>query len=230
MPDEEKRAHGRLRKTLWSWAKRALGGLFIVGVLAMIVVAWMPKPVPVDVVTATRGAMRVTVDEDGRDAREGSLRRERPADGQRGADRERPGRHRRRGRGARADRSARAAADGRAEQGAGRGAGRCRAGRRAAGALDDGAHGHVGRLRAARGRATDAATLAQGSVSDVALERAELERRSTEEELVVRRVRRARRRLRAPRRPGGRAPAGERGPTRTSSSTSRRPSPARCCA
>lgn len=47
------------------WAKRIAGILFLVGVVALLVVAWMPKPVPTEIVTATRGDLLVTVDEDG---------------------------------------------------------------------------------------------------------------------------------------------------------------------
>jgi HlyD family secretion protein len=46
--------------------KRLLGVLFVGGLLALIVVFAMPRPVPVDVAPLARGAMRVTVDEDGR--------------------------------------------------------------------------------------------------------------------------------------------------------------------
>lgn len=55
---------GRGRAAI-KWLKRALGLAFLAGVVGMIVIAWLPKPVPVDLATATRGPLRVTVDEDG---------------------------------------------------------------------------------------------------------------------------------------------------------------------
>jgi HlyD family secretion protein len=58
--------NGDLKKRLWTWAKRALGIVTVLGIGAMIVLAMMPKPVPVDLVTAETGPLRVTVDEDGR--------------------------------------------------------------------------------------------------------------------------------------------------------------------
>lgn len=48
------------------WLKRGLWGLAALGLVGMIVVAFLPKPVPVDLVSVTRGELRVTVDEDGR--------------------------------------------------------------------------------------------------------------------------------------------------------------------
>ena len=53
------------RRSLERWIKRAFGALAIAGLAALIVVALLPKPVAVDVSRATRGPMRVTVDEDG---------------------------------------------------------------------------------------------------------------------------------------------------------------------
>ena len=55
-----------MKKTAIRWIKRALGALFVLAVLLMLVMAWMPKPVPVDAVEVERGTLRVTVDEDGR--------------------------------------------------------------------------------------------------------------------------------------------------------------------
>ena len=55
-----------MKKTAIRWIKRAVGALFVLAVLAMLVMAWMPKPVPVDIAGAERAALRVTVDEDGR--------------------------------------------------------------------------------------------------------------------------------------------------------------------
>ncbi len=48
------------------WIKRSLWALAGLGLVAMIVVAFLPKPVPVDTVEARRTTLRVTVDEDGR--------------------------------------------------------------------------------------------------------------------------------------------------------------------
>lgn len=48
------------------WFKRILGLVVAVGIVAMIAYAAVPKPIPVDVATAERSAMTVTVDEDGR--------------------------------------------------------------------------------------------------------------------------------------------------------------------
>jgi len=54
------------RKQIVRWLRRGLGIAFVLAVVAMLVMAWMPKPVPVDVAEAERGMLRVTVDEDGR--------------------------------------------------------------------------------------------------------------------------------------------------------------------
>lgn len=56
----------RRTRAIGKWLKRGLWVLFSLGLVAMIVVAFLPKPVPVDLVSARRGALRVTVDEDGR--------------------------------------------------------------------------------------------------------------------------------------------------------------------
>ena len=48
------------------WLKRSLWALLALALAAMIVVAFLPKPVPVDVAPVERSALRVTVDEDGR--------------------------------------------------------------------------------------------------------------------------------------------------------------------
>jgi len=64
--DEPRKNDKAARKTLIRWVKRVLGGLFVAAVVAMLVVAWMPKPVPVDAGDVTRGTLCVTVDEDGR--------------------------------------------------------------------------------------------------------------------------------------------------------------------
>lgn len=62
-PERSKKGH---RRSLAKWLKRGLWVFLGLGLLAMIVVAFLPKPVPVDLVQARVGAMRVTVDEDGR--------------------------------------------------------------------------------------------------------------------------------------------------------------------
>ncbi len=61
-----KRETQRARRTLHRRLKRAVGGIAALGVLAMLILAWMPKAVGVEVARASRGPMRVTVDEDGR--------------------------------------------------------------------------------------------------------------------------------------------------------------------
>jgi len=60
-PSSARRGRRRTRR----WIKR---GLLIVGALAVIaalVYAWLPKPVPVDLATVHRGPLEVTVDDDG---------------------------------------------------------------------------------------------------------------------------------------------------------------------
>lgn len=52
-------------RVAWRWAKRGLLLAFALGGAAMIVMALLPKPVPVDLATVERGEMTVTVDEDG---------------------------------------------------------------------------------------------------------------------------------------------------------------------
>lgn len=54
------------RSAAMKWVKRSLWGVAALGLLAMIVVAFLPKPIPVDSVEAERDSLRVTVDEDGR--------------------------------------------------------------------------------------------------------------------------------------------------------------------
>lgn len=46
--------------------RRVIGSLFALGVVALIVVASLPKPVPVDTAEVASGPLEVTVDEDGR--------------------------------------------------------------------------------------------------------------------------------------------------------------------
>jgi HlyD family secretion protein len=60
------RKNNQIRKTLLKWVKRGFLMALLLGVVALLVLAWMPKPIPVDVVAATRGPFLVTVDEDGR--------------------------------------------------------------------------------------------------------------------------------------------------------------------
>ncbi|MBW2463130.1 MAG: hypothetical protein JRH11_15880 [Deltaproteobacteria bacterium] len=47
--NDKRRKNGNLGKTILKWVKRALGAAFVLGVVAMLVMAWMPKPIPVDV-------------------------------------------------------------------------------------------------------------------------------------------------------------------------------------
>jgi HlyD family secretion protein len=54
------------RRTLAKWARRVVLALVAAGVVAGLVEAWRPKPLPVDLATVMRGAMIVTIDEDGR--------------------------------------------------------------------------------------------------------------------------------------------------------------------
>jgi HlyD family secretion protein len=56
----------RRARELAKWLKRSLWIVFALGLVGMIVVAFLPKPVPVDLVPVERGSLRVTVDEDGR--------------------------------------------------------------------------------------------------------------------------------------------------------------------
>jgi HlyD family secretion protein len=53
-------------RTLSRWLKRIVLTLLGVGLVAIIVAAWLPKPVPVELVRIVRGPLVVTVDEDGR--------------------------------------------------------------------------------------------------------------------------------------------------------------------
>ncbi len=61
---------GRRKKSGWKavlkWSKRTIVVAFLLGVVAMIVMASLPKPVPVELAEVQRGALEVTVDEDGR--------------------------------------------------------------------------------------------------------------------------------------------------------------------
>jgi HlyD family secretion protein len=62
-PAARKRTKNKRR---FRWLKRGALGLLVAAVAAMLVVSWLPKPLPVDIVALERGPMRVTVDEDGR--------------------------------------------------------------------------------------------------------------------------------------------------------------------
>ncbi len=50
---------GRARR----WVRRAIAGVFVVAAAVLLVMAWLPKPLPVETSHVARGAMRVTVDE-----------------------------------------------------------------------------------------------------------------------------------------------------------------------
>lgn len=65
-PSTTKKAPPRRARAVVKWLKRGAWAVLALGLVAMIVVAFLPKPVPVDLVTARRGTLRVTVDEDGR--------------------------------------------------------------------------------------------------------------------------------------------------------------------
>jgi HlyD family secretion protein len=53
------------RRAMWRWIKRGLIALVVAIVGIFLVYGWMPKPLEVEVGAATRGPMRVTIDEDG---------------------------------------------------------------------------------------------------------------------------------------------------------------------
>jgi HlyD family secretion protein len=53
-------------RTLARWLRRGAALSVALALLGFIVYAWVPKPIAVDVVTARRGSMRVTVDEVGK--------------------------------------------------------------------------------------------------------------------------------------------------------------------
>ncbi|MCC6874386.1 MAG: efflux RND transporter periplasmic adaptor subunit [Sandaracinaceae bacterium] len=54
------------RRNVGKWLRRALWIVLALGIVALIVVAALPKPVPVDFVQVRRARLEVTVDEDGR--------------------------------------------------------------------------------------------------------------------------------------------------------------------
>ena len=51
---------------LRKWIRRGLIGFAVFAVVGLIVVAWIPNPVEVEVATVERGPMVFTVNEDGR--------------------------------------------------------------------------------------------------------------------------------------------------------------------
>jgi HlyD family secretion protein len=59
-------AKKRRRATVKRWFSRVIMALVAAGIVAAVVVASLPKPVPVEAAAATRGPLKVTVDEDGR--------------------------------------------------------------------------------------------------------------------------------------------------------------------
>ncbi|UJR79586.1 efflux RND transporter periplasmic adaptor subunit [Sandaracinus amylolyticus] len=64
MADPTTKRNGK--RALRRWARRSLTAIFLLGVLAAIVIAMMPRPIEVDTAVVRRGTMRVTIDEDGR--------------------------------------------------------------------------------------------------------------------------------------------------------------------
>lgn len=58
--------HRHKRRTVLRWIKRAGLALGALAIVALIVRAWLPKPVVVDVATAHRGELVTEVDEDGK--------------------------------------------------------------------------------------------------------------------------------------------------------------------
>ncbi len=64
-PTLSKRDEGRSRK-IARWARRGLWITLGLGLLALVVYAWIPKPIPVEVQQAKRGEMLVTVLETGK--------------------------------------------------------------------------------------------------------------------------------------------------------------------
>lgn len=64
--DEARRARARRLRTARTWIGRAALGLLGGGVIFAIIAGALPKPVPVDIGKARRGALRITVNEDGR--------------------------------------------------------------------------------------------------------------------------------------------------------------------
>lgn len=59
------RPKAQQRRSLGRWIRRGFAAIFVVGIAALIVVAMLPKPVPVDLARASTGPLVVTVDDDG---------------------------------------------------------------------------------------------------------------------------------------------------------------------
>lgn len=57
---------GKKRRVIVKWVKRVLAVAFLGAVAAMVVMVWMPKPLPVETAQVVRGELVVTVSEDGR--------------------------------------------------------------------------------------------------------------------------------------------------------------------
>lgn len=54
------------RRRIVTRVKWILAGALVMAIGAALVRAWMPKPIPVDLASASRGSLRITVNEDGR--------------------------------------------------------------------------------------------------------------------------------------------------------------------
>src|SRR5690606_25466605 len=54
------------KKNRMRWLRRALGAALLAAIATVLVLAWLPDPVPVEVATVQKGALEVTVEEDGR--------------------------------------------------------------------------------------------------------------------------------------------------------------------
>ena len=64
--NDDNKAKRATKRNLSRWIKRVLLALVGLGLLALIVVAWLPKPVVVETAVSEKGKLVVTVDEDGR--------------------------------------------------------------------------------------------------------------------------------------------------------------------
>ena len=60
------RNHKRKRRSVGKWLRRAAWIALGIGIVTLVVLAWLPKPVLVDTYVARRGPMQITVDESGR--------------------------------------------------------------------------------------------------------------------------------------------------------------------
>jgi HlyD family secretion protein len=60
------RARRQKRRTMGRWLRRGALALLAIGIVGLIVLAWLPKPVQVEVEAARRGPMRVVIDATGR--------------------------------------------------------------------------------------------------------------------------------------------------------------------